>query len=178
MNGIQRYHGKYRATVINNVDPKSIGRLQVMVPDVSNVALSSWAMPCVPLGGIQMGMYMVPAINAGVWIEFEQGDPDYPIWVGYYWGSTVEVPATAKSVAPGVPVIVMQTPSQNAVVVSDVPVPPMMLLPGAMMVSGTSAITADAQGVTIRAPKITLEAAVIDINGLTSINETALVVTP
>ena len=22
----------------------------------------------------------------GVWVEFEQGDPDYPIWTGCYWG--------------------------------------------------------------------------------------------
>ena len=26
-------------------------------------------------------------IGAGVWIEFEQGDPDYPIWTGGFWGS-------------------------------------------------------------------------------------------
>ena len=50
-------------------------------------------MPCVPIAGKQKGMFMVPQIGAGVWIEFEQGDPDYPIWVGGFWGSVAEVPA-------------------------------------------------------------------------------------
>lgn len=175
MNGIQRYHGKYRATVINNVDPKNIGRLQVKVPDVSNVALSSWAMPCVPLGGIQMGMYMIPAINAGVWIEFEQGDPDYPIWVGYYWGSTAEVPSMAQPLAPGAPAIVMQTPTQNAVVISDVAVPP-MTAPGAMLFSPGASITVDGSSVTITATTINLIGAV-NIMGPTDINGGALKIT-
>ena len=48
---------------------------------------TTWAMPCVPIAGKQEGVYMVPQIGAGVWIEFEQGDPDYPIWVGGFWGA-------------------------------------------------------------------------------------------
>ena len=46
---------------------------------------TTWALPCVPIAGKQDGVYMVPQIGAGVWIEFEQGDPDYPIWVGGFW---------------------------------------------------------------------------------------------
>ncbi len=80
----QQFYGKYRGTVINNVDPMQIGRIQVIVPDVSTVLPTSWAMPCLPTGGIQMGVLSVPSIGAGVWVEFEQGDPDYPIWVGCY----------------------------------------------------------------------------------------------
>ena len=119
----QKYYGKYRGTVVNNIDPKQIGRIQVMVPDVSNVAISSWAMPCVPWGGIQMGVFCVPLVGAGVWVEFEQGDPDYPIWTGCYWGSAAETPAGAKLVPPAVPGITIQTPTQNMIQVSDVPGP-------------------------------------------------------
>ena len=61
------YYGKYRGAVVNNVDPMQIGRIQAMVPDVSNVMLSSWAMPCLPVAGINMGMYTVPLVGAGVW---------------------------------------------------------------------------------------------------------------
>ena len=43
-------------------------------------------MPCVPVAGIQTGMFTVPPIGSGVWVEFEQGDPDYPIWTGCFWG--------------------------------------------------------------------------------------------
>ena len=58
----------------------------VQVPDVLGVIPSSWAMPCVPAAGIQAGCFIVPPIGSQVWVEFEQGDPDYPIWTGGFWG--------------------------------------------------------------------------------------------
>ena len=117
------FYGKYRGTCVNNVDPLMTGRIQVIVPDVSNVMLLSWAMPCVPVAGLQMGVYTVPPIGAGVWVEFERGDPDYPIWVGCYWGSAAEVPALAQTVPPAVPGITMQTTLQNGLTINDVPGP-------------------------------------------------------
>jgi len=115
--------GKYRATVINNVDPMQIGRIQAMVPDAAGFIPSTWAMPCVPVAGINTGVFTVPMIGAGVWIEFEKGDPDYPIWVGGYWGSAAEVPLLAHMVPPAVPGITIQTPLKNGLVISDVPGP-------------------------------------------------------
>jgi hypothetical protein len=115
--------GKYRGTVINNVDPMQIGRIQAIVPDVSNAVPTSWAMPCLPVSGINTGMFSVPAIGAGVWMEFEHGDPDHPIWVGGYWGSAAEVPALSHTVPPGVPGITLQTTLLNGIVISDVPGP-------------------------------------------------------
>jgi uncharacterized protein involved in type VI secretion and phage assembly len=116
-------YGKYRATVINNVDPLQIGRIQAMVPDVAGFIPSTWAMPCVPVAGINTGMFTVPLIGSGVWMEFERGDPDYPIWVGGYWGSAAEVPVLAHTVPPGVTGITLQTPLKNGLVISDVPGP-------------------------------------------------------
>ena len=81
--------------------PMQQGRLQVQVPDVAGLAPASWAMPCVPVAGIQNGMFALPIIGSGVWVEFEQGDPDYPIWVGCFWGSAAEVPALALADAAG-----------------------------------------------------------------------------
>jgi uncharacterized protein involved in type VI secretion and phage assembly len=119
----KRYFGKYRGTVANNLDPEQRGRIQVMVPDVLKVMISSWAMPCAPIGGIQTGMFAVPSIGAGVWVEFEQGDPDYPIWTGCFWGTTAEVPALAKTVPPALSGITLQTTNQNGIVISDAPGP-------------------------------------------------------
>jgi uncharacterized protein involved in type VI secretion and phage assembly len=119
----QRFYGKYRGVVLNNVDPMQIGRIQVMVPDVSTFLPTSWAMPCAPVGGIQMGMVTVPQLGAGVWVEFEQGDPDYPIWVGCYWGSAAEVPILSHLAPPAVPAITLQTTLQNGIIISDVPGP-------------------------------------------------------
>jgi len=119
----KKYFGKYRGTVVNNIDPMQIGRIQVMVPDVSNLMLSSWAMPCTPVAGINMGLFTLPLIGGGVWVEFEQGDPDYPIWVGGFWGTAAEVPVLAHMVPPVIPGITLQTPLKNGIVISDVPGP-------------------------------------------------------
>lgn len=117
------FFGKYRATVVNNVDPLQIGRIQAAVPDVAGLLPSSWAMPCVPVAGPNMGIFTVPPVGAGVWIEFERGDPDYPIWVGGYWASAAETPAMAHAVPPGTAGITLQTTLQNGIVISDTPGP-------------------------------------------------------
>ena len=115
--------GKYRGTVINNVDPMQIGRIQAMVPDLAGFVPGTWAMPCLPMAGINTGVFTVPMIGSGVWVEFERGDPDYPIWVGGYWGSAAEVPLMARTVPPAVSGITIQTTLKNGIVVSDVPGP-------------------------------------------------------
>jgi hypothetical protein len=143
----QKYLGKYRGVVINNIDPMQIGRLQVIVPDVSTMLPTSWAMPCFPAGGIQMGLFAVPPLGAGVWIEFEQADPDYPIWVGCYYGSAAEVPAIALLYPPPVPAITLQTPLQNSLTVSDLPGPT-----GGILIKSTTgaSITVNEIGITIQ----------------------------
>lgn len=118
-----RYYGKYRGTVLNNIDPMQIGRILAAVPDVSGLAPTSWAMPCVPVAGINMGIYASPPIGSGVWIEFEHGDPDYPIWTGCFWGITAELPVLSRAVAPAVSGITLQTTLANGIVISDMPGP-------------------------------------------------------
>jgi uncharacterized protein involved in type VI secretion and phage assembly len=132
------YYGKYRGTVINNLDPDMRGRLLVVVPDVLNLIPSSWAEPCVPLAGPTgppMGVYMVPPVGAGVWVEFEHGSADRPIWVGCRWGPASDVPPLSKAGLPVSPNIVMQTLGQNSFVISDLPGP----TGGIMLKSATGA---------------------------------------
>lgn len=123
---MSQYFGKYRGTVISNIDPEMRGRLMLMVPDVSSLIPTTWAEPCVPLAGPTgppMGVYMVPPIGAGVWVEYEHGDPNYPIWVGCRWGMSSDVPTLAHAGLPVSPNIVMQTAGQNTLVISDLPGP-------------------------------------------------------
>ena len=145
---IQKYYGKYRGTVVNNLDPMQLGRIQAMVPDVFGLSISSWAMPCVPIAGKQQGIFVLPQIGSGVWIEFEQGEPDYPIWVGGFWGLAAEVPSLA--LAPPAPPpgqnIVIQTTGQNTLLMSDVPGP----TGGIMLKSPTGAmVLVNDMGITI-----------------------------
>jgi uncharacterized protein involved in type VI secretion and phage assembly len=118
-----QFFGKYRGMVMNNIDPMQMGRIMVQVPDVSNVLPSTWAMPCAPIAGMQNGMFALPAIGSGVWVEFEQGDIDYPIWVGCFWGSAAEVPALARVTPPAIAAITLQTQLQNGITISDLPGP-------------------------------------------------------
>jgi uncharacterized protein involved in type VI secretion and phage assembly len=171
MSEAKHFYGKYRGTVLNNIDPLQIGRIQVIVPDVSNVLPSSWAMPCVPVAGIQMGMYTVPPIGSGVWVEFEHGDPDYPIWVGCFWGTAAEVPALARIVPPAVPGITLQTTLQNGITVNDVPGP----TGGIMLKSTTGAtIIVNDTGIYIQNGK---GASIIMAGPTITINQGALVIT-
>jgi uncharacterized protein involved in type VI secretion and phage assembly len=62
-------------------------------------------------------------IGSGVWVEFEKGDINYPVWVGCFWGSASEVPAMARLTPPGVSAITLQTSLQNGLTVSDLPGP-------------------------------------------------------
>ena len=163
------FYGKYRATVFNNVDPLQIGRIQAMVPDVLGQLPSSWAMPCVPMAGDNVGFFTVPPIRAGVWIEFEKGDPDYPIWVGGYWGSAVETPLLSHGVLPGLAGITLQT-LRSGIVISDTPGPT-----GGILIQTTSGalISVSEVGITISNGK----GAVINMTGpTTDVNLGALTV--
>ena len=163
----KKFYGKYRGTVLLNVDPEFRGRLMCQVPDVLGVLPSNWCEACPPLAGPTgppMGVYMVPPIGAGVWVEFEQGDPDYPIWVGCFWGSTAEVPALALAVPPLVPAITLQTPLQNVIQISDVPGIGGILLKtttgAAIMINETGIIIQNGQGASIvlAGPSVTVNA--------------------
>jgi Type VI secretion system/phage-baseplate injector OB domain len=90
---MSEFYGKYRGKVENNVDPLQQGRVQVSVPAVLGDGRLSWAMPCVPFAGSQVGLFTVPPVGANVWVEFEAGNPDHPICSGCFWGKG-EVPAT------------------------------------------------------------------------------------
>jgi uncharacterized protein involved in type VI secretion and phage assembly len=115
-----RFYGKYRGTVIQNIDPEQIGRVLLQVPSVLGEKPSGWAMPCVPVAGLQSGCFMVPPIGSQVWVEFEEGNPDYPIWAGGFWGTVANVP-TAASTSPIPPGqnIILQTTGQNMIAISD-----------------------------------------------------------
>lgn len=165
-----KYYGKHRGTVLNNVDPLNIGRLMVQVADVSNILPSTWAMPCLPFAGIQHGFFAVPVIGAGVWVEFEQGDPDYPIWTGCYFGTAAETPALALATPPGLQAVVIQTVGQNTLMISDTPGPTGGILlkssTGAMIsVTDTGITISNGQGATIlmNGPAVTINEGALEV---------------
>jgi hypothetical protein len=135
---LKRFYGKFRGTVVINIDPELRGRLMCTVADVTGLPPCSWCEACVPLAGptgAPMGTYFVPPIGAGVWIEFEQGDPNKPIWSGCFFAPG-DPPPLAYAGLPVSPNIVMQTALQNTLVISDLPGPT-----GGIMLKSTTGAT-------------------------------------
>ncbi|KCV83680.1 hypothetical protein ATO10_02930 [Actibacterium atlanticum] len=80
----QKLFGKYTGYVEKNQDDERGGKLYVTVPDVLGPT-KVWARPCLPYAGAGVGLFMMPEKGRAVWIEFEAGDPAYPIWTGCQW---------------------------------------------------------------------------------------------
>ena len=92
---MSKHFGKYRGQVQNNIDPMLSGRIQVSVPSVLGTGRLSWAMPSAPYAGSGVGFVAIPPVGANVWVEFEGGNTDSPIWSGCFWG-TGEFPSEAS----------------------------------------------------------------------------------
>jgi uncharacterized protein involved in type VI secretion and phage assembly len=167
---MSQFIGKYRGTVVDNQDPQNMGRIAVQVPDVSNVQTSTWAMPSAHFAGTQAGFFSVPPVGASVWVEFEQGDSDYPVWSGCFWGSAAEVPPLATSAPPGVQSIVLQSVGQNTLMISDAPGPSGGIL---LQSSSGASIAINDTGITISNGQATIQI----VGPSVTINNGALVVT-
>lgn len=113
------FYGKYRGVVTDINDPLMMGRVKATVPDVLGDQESGWALPCAPFGGSKVGFFALPTVDAGVWVEFEHGDPDYPIWSGCWWGSVAEVPPVL--VAPPYKKLMVVTEGDQRIILDDTP---------------------------------------------------------
>ena len=114
-----RYYGKYRAFISDNVDPESRGRCKLTVPSVLGETVSAWALPCYAYGGgSDFGIIAVPPVDSQVVAEFMEGDISSPLWTGTFWRASEEVPEefTANS-EPSVKM--MKTESGHVLIFED-----------------------------------------------------------
>lgn len=113
------YFGKYRGIVSDIKDPLHTGRIKVKVPDIYGDYESGWAMPCAPFGGKGSGLFILPTVGAGVWVEFECGDPDYPIWTGTWWGQASDLPDITKNTSSQK--VIIRTEGGHSLILDDTP---------------------------------------------------------
>lgn len=92
-----QYFGKYRAKVVDVKDPEKRGRIRVMCPKVLGEAKSAWCEPCIPVAYDSGGDFAIPKLNEFVWVEFEEGNSNKPIYTGGLW-STNKSPSSSYAV--------------------------------------------------------------------------------
>lgn len=103
-NGKDAISGIYRARVESNLDPLHLGRVKVRIPQfhgipsnqnptaLSNEALP-WAFPITMTGaGFNHGSCVVPETGDYVFVMFENGDRNSPVYLGGCYG----IPTNAK----------------------------------------------------------------------------------
>lgn len=149
-----RFFGKYRATVLNTADPLMQGRIMVQLSDRYGLFPSTWALPAVPFAAKGMaGMIALPQVGSAVWVEFEAGDPDWPVWTGGFWPDPAGFPVLALAGAtPATPNIHFQTTTGVSVTLSDLPAAQVLVQTptGAMITIGAAGITiSNGQGASI-----------------------------
>jgi Type VI secretion system/phage-baseplate injector OB domain len=157
--------------VIDDRDPLRQGRLRVEVPEVLGDQTLSWAMPCVPYAGPGVGLLATPPVGANVWVEFEAGMPDRPIWVGCFWGKgelPVKPPERDGVVLRAGPVTLVTTGSAGPAAV-----PPaaagskateLTVSPGGLVLSvgGRAVLTVDQDTVTVKLASLQVALSVPD----------------
>ena len=81
-----KYFGKYRGLVINPNDPEERSRLLIKVPSMGDMELG-WAEGVFPssFAALPTNYTVLPEREDFVWVEFEQGDIQRPLWTGIMW---------------------------------------------------------------------------------------------
>jgi hypothetical protein len=85
----RKYNGLYQGIVEDNEDPIKMGRLKIRVPavfgDSSKISTKDlpWSIGMFPSGGTDdRGFINIPEKNAYVFVQFIEGDPTTPVWMG------------------------------------------------------------------------------------------------
>lgn len=164
------FYGKYRGKVSNNVDPLQLGRLQVSCAAVLGDGRLSWALPAAPVAGPGTGLFVLPPKGANIWVEFEGGDPDFPIWSGCFWdpGQVPAKPAVEQMTVlktKGVELTVSDLPGPGGVSLevkppaASVPMSMVFNSAGVQLKIGSSSLKLDADGIEITSASIKINAA-------------------
>lgn len=86
-NTLRLFYGSYYGIVVDNQDPKQVGRVKVKVPQITDdQVIDVWARPK-SIAGTDSGFFAVPEVGGGVWVEFEFGNPRYPVYNGGWWAA-------------------------------------------------------------------------------------------
>jgi len=83
-----QFYGKYRGVVIDTLDPLGMCRIRARVQSAYRDTESSWALPCLPFADKNIAVKYIPSVGSLVWIEFENGDSNFPICTGSFYSQS------------------------------------------------------------------------------------------
>lgn len=113
----KRYYGVVTATVINPLDPMTLGRLQVQLHFIDDLDLSAWARVAVPMAGQFSGFYHLPKPGDEVLVAFEHGDINAPYIIGSLWNALAPPPLPS----PVAQIRAIRSPLGNQMVFTEAP---------------------------------------------------------
>lgn len=113
----KKYYGVVTGKVISQLDPLSLGRVQVQLPFIDSVDLSPWARIASPMASTETGFYFIPQMGDEVLVAFEQGDPAVPYVIGSLWSASA--PPPLPSPLPQMSMI--KTLAENTIMFTEVP---------------------------------------------------------
>jgi len=115
-----KHFGKYRGFVVDNADPDKKARVRAKVPSLFGDETLAWALPCLPFGGAaDQGFFTVPEIGAQLWVEFEGGDRNFPIWTGTFWQAQGDAPQDPDAADPQATTRLFKTPKGHMLAFED-----------------------------------------------------------
>lgn len=93
-------HGLVTAEVVDNIDPDTMGRIQVRYrwqarSDDDPTQRTSWVRMVTPYAGRDRGVAFLPEVGDEVVLGFERGDPERPFVLGSTWNGVDVAPDTA-----------------------------------------------------------------------------------
>jgi hypothetical protein len=110
-----RYYSSYRGFVVDNEDPEGMNRVKVIMPTIHPYdKVGEWAYPINNWGGENYGSHCLPQKGDMVWLSFEHGNPEFPLWqhAGYATGEKPEEFNSSN-------VYGFKTPKGNLVIIDD-----------------------------------------------------------
>jgi len=180
----KRFYGVVTGTVIDPLDPMTLGRLQVQLHFIDDLDLSAWCRVAVPMAGQFSGFYCLPKLGDEVLVAFEHGDVNAPYIIGGLWNALSPPPMASplpqirciRSVV-GNQLVFTEVPP--TLTIQNGPTPP-ELIPSPPVPGAYSTILLNPAGITASANTVTvLSTGAVQImvgSNLVSVNPTGITI--
>lgn len=113
---MNRQYGIFRAIVVSVDDPMQLDRIRVRVPEVLGGTITDWVWP----KHVAPNWSWKPNVDERVWVEFENGDIDRPLYSGTWYPRVGNESSIPEEVTDNyLRVRMIQTPEGHKIIFTD-----------------------------------------------------------